>query len=99
MPGLTEKLNSDDADNVAQSTVESQSAPANVELLQSKGIAFEHRPATKDIVAKCVCGARLVIDEAEPYAWCMGRMLRACRVNGMSFDEVVAALAESEART
>jgi len=88
--GPREKLISDDANKLADSTSQGKFWPANVELLSKRGLAFTRRQASRDVVLKCLCGGRLIVDNELPWHVCLGDWK--CRVRSMRFEEVVAAL-------
>ena len=55
-------LTSNDTAKVAETLL-----PVNVARLTALGVAFRHRPATRDIVAACFCCGKLIIDAERPY--------------------------------
>ncbi len=64
--------------------------PVNVARLTALSVAFRHRPATRDIVARCFCGGKLIIDAERPFHFCLGPST--CPANRMSFQGVIVRL-------
>jgi hypothetical protein len=81
-----------DEANVAQSTVESQPAPANVSRLHSDGIKFEWSRADHSLRLTCLCFGVLSMHENKRWHQCHGDIH--CRARHLNFDELIEALVE-----
>jgi hypothetical protein len=68
--------------------------PANVSRLHDLGIRYEHRASSHDVVLRCLCGDKLVMDAREPWHHCFGPLN--CPARGMTFEQVVEALKSRE---
>lgn len=90
--GISEKLTTNNADNIADPSAQDKPWPVNAETLFKRGILkFIYRPVYRDIVARCpFCGGRLLMDEALPNWICQG--LATCNSTGKTFEDVLAAL-------
>jgi len=83
--------------NLSSSQHEGKSAPANVSRLHAAGIPFDWRKSEHDIVLVCLCGGKLVMDEARSWHHCHGDLR--CRARSMTFEQVVEALVEKAMAT
>lgn len=86
---LSGKLLSNSAKKVARETDSSQRSelwPRNVQRLDALGIPYEWRRSSRDIALTCICGAKLVMDESRPWAWCFGVR---CFAGKLKFDDLV----------
>jgi len=78
-----------DARKVARETDSSQRPelwPRNVQRLHALGIPYDWRRSSRDIALTCICGAKLVMDESRPWAWCFGVR---CFAGKLKFDDLV----------
>jgi hypothetical protein len=76
--------------NLSSSQHEGKSAPANVALLRSRGVAFTWRKPERDLRMSCPhCAGILTIHEEKPWHSCNGI---ACGSHLFTFTEIVAAL-------
>lgn len=64
--------------------------PANVTRLDRLKIPYQNQPGSRDLVLKCLCGQKLIIDQELPWFVCLGDLR--CPARSMRFEEVVAAL-------
>ncbi len=90
--GPREKLNSDCADRIADSTREGKLWSKTGEKLNSAGIRFDWSRAGHDIVLVCLCEGKLVMHDSKPWHHCFGDLR--CRARTMTFQQVVEALVE-----
>ncbi len=68
--------------------------PVNVKSLHEIKIKYEWRCGSRDLVVRCTCGGKLILDEAEPFHTCLGDLH--CAVGSMPFPSMMRKLAESK---
>jgi hypothetical protein len=71
---------------------QSASQSVNGKRLTALGVAFEDRPKTKDVVCRCFCGSRCIVDYERPFIYCLAGASQSCPANRMSFEAVMVRL-------